>query len=463
MISIGVAIPSLITVGQLGLDPAAAAILSRYPVAPTDDLVRRMDAGCRILRPAGVLDAQDGLWATGVHDRASARLNLVRWTGTVTNLIPNSTMQGADVAANTAPTGWSTVTGSTGLTRSIVGVGTVGGLPYVDMRVSGTLLQSGPVLAFNWAPTSATPAVAGGRYTHGVYLALTAGTFGTTQGAVNLLTIAADGTTTVDNASGPNVFGGLTATLAQQQLTMVAGATAAQIVPRLRMTFGASGTVVDFTLRIAAPQLVRMDVPGTFIPTSGSSASQVQTLYRFDLTEYLGVTWTAGAPGAPGGFTGNGTTGYLDTNANPSVDFTRMSLNAACYGAWTAINTTSNGSILGDAAGAAGVVYIRPRDPGGGVIGRINSGSGFGIDIADARGLTVLNRTGPTAAQIYKNGVNIFQAAPASSTMPTTLHLLRQSIYYPGQISAAFAGASLTPSQHLATYQGIGAIMGVAA
>ncbi|MFG1462128.1 hypothetical protein V5F77_04440 [Xanthobacter sp. DSM 24535] len=447
--------------GALGLDPWAAAILARYPVAPPDDLVRRLDSGTRILRPAGVLDALDGLWVPSVHDRASARLNLVPWTGTVTNLIPNSTMQGADVAANTAPTGWSTVMGSIGLTRSIVGVGTVGGLPYVDMRISGTLLQSGPVLAFNWAPTSATPAVAGGRYTHGVYLALTAGTFGTTQGAVNLLTIAADGTTTVDNASGPNVFGGLTATLAQQQLTMVAGATAAQIVPRLRMTFGASGTVVDFTLRIAAPQLVRMDVPGNFIPTSGASASQVQTLYRFDLTEYLGVTWTAGAPGAPGGFTGNGTTGYLDTNANPSVDFTRMSLNAACYGAWTAINTTSTSAILGDPVD--GVVYLRPRDSSGVVVGRINSSAGFGTAIADARGLTVLNRTGTTAAQIYKNGVNIFQAAPLSSTMPTTLHLLRQSTYYPGQISAAFAGASLTPSQHLATYQGIGAIMGVAA
>ncbi|MFG1461711.1 hypothetical protein V5F77_02345 [Xanthobacter sp. DSM 24535] len=435
----------------LGMDPWAAAALGRMTLPP-DTFVQRLDAGARILRPAGVLDALDGLWMTSSYDRAAAKLNLVPWTGTVTNALTNSEFVGA--APGVLPDGV-TLTGfaaGTGNTYEIQGVDSVNGQRFIRLRLYGTSVGVGAV-TFN--VRSDTNVDIGQRWTSSASVELVSGSWVAGLSAVTLR-LNSDG-------GGSNFIPGARAQYTNTRVATLAS-TAGNLVLRYNTPTATTTPVTyDVVLRIGMPQLVCMDVPGNYIPTSGAAASQVQTLYRFDLTEINNPTWTASAPGAPGGYTGNGTTSYLDTNANPSVDFVRMALNSACYGAWAGLNLTSNGSILGDAAGAAGVVYIRPRDPGGGVIGRINSGSGFGIDIADARGLTVLNRTGPTEAQIYKNGVNIFQAAPASSTMPTTLHLLRQAIYYPGQISAALAGASPTPAQHLAAHQGLAAILGVAA
>ncbi|MFG1464231.1 hypothetical protein V5F77_15175 [Xanthobacter sp. DSM 24535] len=443
---IGSSLPSAALYRQRGrpLAVETAALLARMSVPPAAARKAQLDGLVQTLLAAGIWTKLDAFYILAAHDAQAARLNLVPWTGTVTNLIPNSTMQGADVAANTAPTGWNTSMGSSGLTRSIVGVGTMGGLPYVDMRLAGTLAQSGVVIAFSWAPTSATPAVGGGRYTHGVSFALTAGSFGTTQGAVNLLTVAADGTTTVDNASGPNIFGGLTVTLARQQLTMVASATAAQIAPRLRMTFGASGTAVDFTLRVAAPQLVRMDVPGNFIPTSGAAAAQVQTLYRFDLTAVNSPAFTMDR-----GFTGNGTTSYLDTNADPSLDFARTSLNSAAYGVWVSSETPSSARALGQ---GDSTTVVSPRSPADQANIRVHDGGTLVGAAPSSIGLTAGNRSGATARQMYRNGNVAASDAFPSSSMSTALWLLRALSYYPGQISAAFAGASLTAAEHIALH-----------
>ncbi|MFG1423925.1 hypothetical protein [Roseixanthobacter liquoris] len=448
MMRLGLSLPSAALYRQRSQPPApeTLGLLARMSVPPSPARRTQIDTLVKGLIAAGLWTKLDALYLTAAHDAQAARLNLVPWTGTVTNLLPNSTMQGANVGTNTTPTGWA-VGGPPGITRSLVGLGTVGGLPYIDVRYSGTLNMSGFIAAITFSPSlTGTP---GGRYTHSGYFALVAGSFGATTASVNIQTLAADGITTVDNFSGSEFFTGLNSTIGRRLVTAVAGGTAAYVVPRLRMVFGSSGSVVDFTLRIAAPQLVRMDVPGNFVPTSGAAASQVQTLARFDLSAVNSPLFTVDR-----GYSGNGTTSYLDTNANPAQDFNRLSLNSATYGTWVPSEIAITSMSMGD---AANLVLIQPRNDTGAVAARINDGGGITRSVASSVGLTAGDRAAAAARSLYKNGVELASdTTGVSVAMPTELYLLRRGVtFYPGQVSAAFAGASLTAAQHLALYSAL--------
>ncbi|OYW33897.1 MAG: hypothetical protein B7Z41_04145, partial [Rhizobiales bacterium 12-66-7] len=308
------------------------------------------------------------------------------------------------------------------------------------------------------SPTNACPGVVGGRMTASLYLALVGGSLtGTTLTRVNYTEYNASNVFVVSDFNViPAASITLTSALTRVSGTRVlTGATAAFVMPALEIGHGTGA--IDLTLRIAAPQLVRMDVPGNYIPTSGAAASQVQMLYRWDLSEINNPTWTAWAPGAPGGY--GGTASYLDTNADPSIDFTRASLNSAAYGAWVASETTSSARVLGQ---TNSTTIISPRSPSDQANIRVHDTGTLTASVATSVGLTAGNRSASMARQLYRNGIALSSDAFASSSMSTELWLLRAaSSYHPGQVSAAFAGASLTAAQHLAIYRGTAAILGV--
>ncbi|MFG1410272.1 hypothetical protein V5G24_04085 [Xanthobacter sp. VTT E-85241] len=444
----------------LGLDAWAAAALGRMQ-APPGDFVQRLDAGARIYRADGVLDQLDALWVTGSYSQYSARLNLVPWTGTVTNLLPNGEMVGAAAGApGTMPTGWASVFMVGGITRQVVGVGTVNGMRYIDVRFSGTPASASGI-GIPLSSTNACPGVVGSRMTVSLYLALIGGSLdGTTLTRVNYTEYnASNAAVATDYNVIPALSIALTSTLTRVSGTRVlTGATAAFVVPALEIGHGTGA--IDLTLRIGLPQLVRMDVPGNYIPTSGAAASQVQTLARFDLAEMNNPTWAAWAPGAPGGFVGGGTT-YLDTVADPSFDFTRASLNSATYGAWVSSETITPNSVLGATVSSIPVV---PRSDVNTTYCRVHSNVSLTVPGATTSlGLTVGNRSAANALQLYRNGASIGASAAASSAMTTELWVGRNvGTYYPGQVSAAFAGASMTAAQHLALYRGLAAMLGAA-
>lgn len=180
----------------------------------------------------------------------------------------------------------------------------------------------------------------------------------------------------------------------------------------------------------------------------------------YALTEFNTPTWTAWAAGAPGGFTGGGTA-YLDSGANPGTNFTKASLNSASYGAWVSSELADGGFAVGDASGAS--MLVQPRSASNAMSTRVNDAFGIAVGVGTSIGLTAGNRSGSAARQIYRNGASAGSDTQVSTSMPATLYLLRRSsTYYPGQVSAAFAGASMTAAQHLALYRGIGAMLGVA-
>lgn len=179
----------------------------------------------------------------------------------------------------------------------------------------------------------------------------------------------------------------------------------------------------------------------------------------FALTEVNSPTWAAWAPGAPGGFTGGGTA-YLDTGADPSTQFAKATLTSATYGAWIASETVSNSPAIGSLS----LVTVVPRSSSDAINSRVHiTSSATATGVLSSIGLTSGNRLA-TAVTVYRNGGLVGSATTTATGMPAELWLLRAlpANYYPGQISAAFAGASMTASQQLALYRGIGTMLGVA-
>jgi hypothetical protein len=431
----------------LGMDPWAAAALGRMQ-APPDDFVQRLDAGARIYRADGVQDRLDALWITGSFSRPAARLNLVPWTGTVTNVLTNSEFVGATpgvVPDGVILTGFAAGTGNN---YEIQGVDIVNGQRFLRLRLYGTSVGVGAI-TFN--VHSDAIADVGQRWTTSASVELVSGSW---VAGLSVVTLRLNG-----EGGGSNFIPGARAQYTNTRVVTTTFAGSNLVLRFSTPTATTTPVTYDVVLRIGLPQLVRMDVPSNYIPTNGAAASQVQTLARFDLAEMNNPVWTAWTPGAPGGFVGGGTV-YLDANADPSFDFTRASLNSATYGAWVSSETITPNSVLGATVSSIPVV---PRSDVNTTYCRVHSNVSLTVPGATTSlGLTAGNRSAANALQLYRNGVSIGANTAASSAMTTELWVGRNvGTYYPGQVSAAFAGASLTAAQHLALYRGIAATLGV--
>ena len=182
-----------------------------------------------------------------------------------TNWIPNSSMAGAAVGALPS-TGWSTSVGN-GVAGSVVGVGsTAEGLPYIDVRVQGT-----PAATTNFGIyTSAgnvVSAASGQAWTASVYSAIVAGAApaGTKYGVWE-----SDGSGNYLAEASVNVPASTLTRYAATRVFNQAGTVYARAVFVAPVT---SGVPVDFTIRIAAPQLERGASATEWVPTTTAAAS----------------------------------------------------------------------------------------------------------------------------------------------------------------------------------------------
>lgn len=196
-----------------------------------------------------------------------------------TNLVRNSTMVGA-VAPSTFPTNWSNIV-IAGLTHTIVGTGvdSATGLNYIDIRVSGTTSASSTG-AFVFEVSGQLPAASGQTVTQSVYVALIAGSptnvtafnqGGQERNSSNALTVA---------YGLPNVTLTSTLTRFSDQRT-VSDPTSTSLVPNFRYSV-LTGNAVDFTLRIAAPQVEYGATLTGFKATSGTAYTGGVNAPRYD-------------------------------------------------------------------------------------------------------------------------------------------------------------------------------------
>lgn len=236
----------------------------------------RASAGWRY-NSAGVLVSEATDVARFQYDPATLVSRGLLIEDAAVNGVRNSTMQGAiSGTPGTLPTNWS-FNPTPGLTQSVVGVGTVNGIPYIDYRYQGTAADAGAsnqylggAVQIAAAPSqtwvfSAFVALVAGSLSGGVTMKMgmvqrTAG-----GGAAN----GGGGTSNLDGAAFSP-----TSTLSRYSASVTLNASDVAYVQPKFLTAYTPGATIDFTLRIGLPQAVQASVIGSPIPTTSAAVAR---------------------------------------------------------------------------------------------------------------------------------------------------------------------------------------------
>ena len=225
----------------------------------------------------------------GVLQEAAA--GVTRWdysTGTrtllneaaSTNSIPNPRAEGGVTGSpGTQPTGWSISASGSGITRTIVAIGTDDGIPYIDFKLAGTA-SSGATFQVIFMTMTTIAATVGETWTASIYRKLIAG--GYTGVTTNLNVIETGGSST---PSTSQAFTATSADLYTQRTTVSRTITTANNTHiRSRVLFAVTnGATIDITIRIGAPQLEEAAAATSVIlppvSTPGASTRDMERLY----------------------------------------------------------------------------------------------------------------------------------------------------------------------------------------
>lgn len=146
------------------------------------------------------------------------------------------------------------------------------------------------------------------------------------------------------------------------------------------------------------------------------------------------------------GFKGNRAGGaYIDLNYNPTTDAVNVKLNDASYGVYTMQNPAEGDEIeMGD-VNSRTIIYSKVT---GAQYYRVNT-NGYSNAVVDDRvGLSVAVRRNNTNQALYRNNVQLIDAAFGSETLPGAMRLLTATTQYSNnQISIAFAGRAFTDGE----------------
>jgi hypothetical protein len=163
----------------------------------------------------------------------------------------------------------------------------------------------------------------------------------------------------------------------------------------------------------------------------------------YGLTQNFVVTFSADH-----GYTGNGSSGYLDTGFNPTVAAGNYALNSASIGAYVLTSRTASQAYaeFGVHDGSE-YSYMRPLQSGSANFD-INGATFPTGTSANAQGSYLATRTSNTTVTLYKNGSSVgSSAADASVSLPnadiTLLIIGGLGSYSADQVSAAWFGAGV--------------------
>jgi hypothetical protein len=194
----------------------------------------------------------------------------VRSEPAATNQIRNSAMQGAASGSpGTLPPEWGDIGGPLGLSRTITTGVTLDGLPAIDIRYSGT--PSAGLVRIRLEGQAQVVAAQGQVWSSSMIAALNAGSSaGVSAFQLGLAERTADGSlvTLYSQAFVP------TAAATRPVMThTVVSESAARVTPEVQAVC-VGGTPVDFTLRIAQPQLELGPIATSPIPTFGAAVTR---------------------------------------------------------------------------------------------------------------------------------------------------------------------------------------------
>lgn len=168
-----------------------------------------------------------------------------------------------------------------------------------------------------------------------------------------------------------------------------------------------------------------------------------------------GVSYTLGEVNTPTftasrGWAGDGSTSYLTTGFNPSTHGVQYTQNSASMGIYLDDGTdTSSSSVTPIGQTQA---FILPRNSSALIAGRINQAASdtLGASGGTRFGLTVINRSGASAVESYKNGAAVSSSTTASAAISNAAIYLgcrnnggTATGFSNNRMGLAFVGASL--------------------
>lgn len=158
------------------------------------------------------------------------------------------------------------------------------------------------------------------------------------------------------------------------------------------------------------------------------------------------------------GYTGNGTSMYLNTGWKASVNGVNFTQNDSSLWVWSRTNVASSASIVG--AFSTPIANIVPRHLSLGFLSHLNVANGNYLNLAttDSSGLSGSQRTSSTAVELLKNGVSVATGSKTSNGLPTVDMWIgggNPGHFSPLQVSFAAGGGALTAPQALALYNAV--------
>lgn len=121
------------------------------------------------------------------------------------------------------------------------------------------------------------------------------------------------------------------------------------------------------------------------------------------------------------GVAGDGSTSYINTGFQPSTLGVNYTTNSACFGAYfnAGTDTADNAAIACGCSDGSDVSRFYPRRVGDTIRFGVNQATGASDTtgtVATRLGLTMINRSGASAVEVYRNGSAVTLSATPAST-----------------------------------------------
>jgi len=210
---------------------------------------------------------------------------------------------------------------------------------------------------------------------------------------------------------------------------------------KLILTDAGNALLGELTDTGVLPKLSALWVPATSL--EGAALFNITESAEYKTTNF-GATFETKV-----GFTGNGSSAYLNTNYEPFSD-AAYGQDDAHVGFWIAGANAQEGKGFAGMQGGTGRFLFQPRTTGNAALVRFNSTTTKVInDIFDSRGHMILNRSGASAVQVYRNGGLLASGTEVSAVkLAGNLFVLAQDAVGTSNsartVSAIHAGSSLT-------------------